>query len=211
MVHTPEKPAAQLSSQSTHTPGSSGKKQYSLLKFLGTPEQQAAAKPALSGAKPELYKRSQTAQCQLDHEAELAALRQQVTELQLTQAETQEERAAIVERSKIKLNKRSFSDVLALEDTKPGSSNRKKPGAQRARLELSAQSKLKYCEEKLRDKDRFAHLSDFWEAQKNKYGFRKDQLQRILKQQGSWLRSASRRSSRASSKWSRSTESGMHA
>ena len=60
MVHTPEKPAAQLSSQSTHAPGSSGKRQYSLLKFLGSLKQKAAAKPSLSGAKPELQEVSES-------------------------------------------------------------------------------------------------------------------------------------------------------
>ena len=149
---------------------------------MGAPEQKAAAKPVLSGAKPELYKRSQKAKYQLGHEAELAALRQQGAELQLTEAETQEERAVLVQRSKSRQNKRS-SDVLFLEDSKsPASRNREKPGAQRARLELSAKLKLKYCEEML--KKLFAHMSDFWSAQKKKYGLSKDQLQRILKQQG---------------------------
>ena len=169
----------------THTLGRSGKQQYSLLNFWGSPEQKAAAKPAFLEAKPELYKRSQKAKYQLDHEAELAALRQQVTELQLTQAETQEEIAAIVQRSKTKQNKRPFSDVLALEDSQsPASTNRKKPGTQRARLELSAKLKLKYSKEMLQDKDRFTHLSDFWAAQKKKHGLRKHQLQHILKKQG---------------------------
>ena len=96
MVQTPEKPVAQVSSQSSHIPGSSEKKQYSLPKFLGSPEQKAAAKPAVSEAKPKLYKRSQKAKYQLDHEVELAALRQQVSELQLTQAEIDEIRGVRV-------------------------------------------------------------------------------------------------------------------
>ena len=116
---------------------------------LGHSRAEGSSQASSSGAKPELYKRSHKAKYQLDHEAELAAFRQQVTELQLTQAETQEETAAIVQRSKSRLNKRSLSDVLAPEDSQsPGSSNRKKRGTQRAKLELPAKLKLKYCEER---------------------------------------------------------------
>ena len=48
--------------------------------------------------------------------------------------------------------------------------NRKKPGSATKRAEISAETKVKYCEEMLAEKPRFTKLGYFWKEQVKKYG-----------------------------------------
>ena len=66
------------------------------------------------------------------------------------------------------------------------SSNRKKPGTQLKRVEVSAATKLGYCEEMKAAKDSFSSLQDFWQAQVQKFGIAKRSLQNILSKEGHW-------------------------
>ena len=68
----------------------------------------------------------------------------------------------------------------------PQSTNRKKPGSYNKRVEVSAATKLKYCQEMKAAKDSFSSLQDFWAAQVEKYGIRKDALKNILSKEGHW-------------------------
>ena len=61
-------------------------------------------------------------------------------------------------------------------------SNRKKPGTKTKRAEISASTKVRYCEEMLEDKARFTRLGDFWKAQSEKFGLSKRQLSHMLSQ-----------------------------
>ena len=68
----------------------------------------------------------------------------------------------------------------------PQSSNRKVPGSQMKRVEVSAATKLKYCEEMKAAKDSFSSLQDFWKAQVEKFGIAKRSLQNILAKEEHW-------------------------
>ena len=65
----------------------------------------------------------------------------------------------------------------------PQSTNRKVPGSQMKRVEVSAATKLKYCEEM---KASFSSLQDYWKAQVQKFGIAKRSLQNILAKEEHW-------------------------
>ena len=54
------------------------------------------------------------------------------------------------------------------------------------RVEVSAATKLKYCQGMKAAKDSFSCLQDFWAAQVEKYGIRKDALKNILSKEWHW-------------------------
>ena len=66
--------------------------------------------------------------------------------------------------------------------TSPGNTNRKKPGTRTKTAEISAATKVKYCEEMLADKANFTRPQDFWKAQQVKFGLTKRQLSHMLSQ-----------------------------
>ena len=175
-LRTPQKSQQALPQAS---PSSSGKKvQFGLLRFLGTPEQKAKAQPALVEAPPKPYQRKRKAQYQVDAEAEISALQDELAELQLARAQSSQEAQDI---ARFRSNKRPSREALQ-DSPAQGSSNRKKPGTQKARTELSAKLKLRYCQEMEEAKSQFASLEELWDAQAKKYGLRKDQLRHIFSQ-----------------------------
>ena len=54
------------------------------------------------------------------------------------------------------------------------------------RVEVSAATKLKYCEEMKAAKDSFSSLQDYWKAQVGKFGIAKRSLQNILAKEEHW-------------------------
>ena len=127
-LRTPQKSQQALPQAS---PSSSGKKvQFGLLRFLGTPEQKAKAQPALVEAPPKPYQRKRKAQYQVDAEAEISALQDELAELQLARAQSSQEAQDL---ARFRSNKRPSREALQ-DSPAQGSSNRKKPALRRPGL-----------------------------------------------------------------------------
>ena len=176
---TPEKDATGSPESS---PASSGKVQYGLSKFFGSASQKKEAQPVPLHLQLQPYKRQRLGRFQEDAIREKnEALRQQA-EFEASQATNEPELIeAAQKRQRLMAREPSKSPKAS-----PQSTNRKRPGSCTKRAEISAATKLKYCQEMKAVKDTFSSLQDFWAAQVEKYGIRKDALKNILSKEGHW-------------------------
>ena len=176
---TPEKGATGSPESS---PASSGKVQYGLSKFFGSASQKKEAQPVPLHLQLQPYKRQRLGRFQEDAIREKnEALRQQA-EFEASQATNEPELIeAAKKRQRLMVREPSKSPKAS-----PQSTNRKKPGSCTKRAEISAATKLRYCQEMKAVKDTFSSLQDFWAAQVEKYGIRKDALKNILSKEGHW-------------------------
>ena len=176
---TPEKDATGSPESS---PASSGKVQYGLGKFFGSAKEKKEAQPVPLHLQLQPYKRQRLGRFQEDALREKnEALRQQA-EFEASQATNEPELIEAAQKRKRLMTREPDKSPKA----SPQSTNRKKPGSYNKRVEVSAGIKLKYCQEMKAAKDSFSSLQDFWAAQVEKYGIRKDALKNILSEEEHW-------------------------
>ena len=176
---TPEKDATGSPESS---PPSSGKVQYGMHKFFGSARQKTEAQPVPLHLQPQPFKRQRLSRFQQDALQERNDALRKHAELEAELATTE---AALVEvaEKKRKLMRR---EPERSPKASPQSTNRKVPGSQMKRVEVSAAMKLKYCEELKAAKDSFSTLQDYWKAQVQKFGIAKRSLQNILAKEEHW-------------------------
>ena len=179
---TPEKKEEEAQA-TTPTPK---KVQFGLSKFFGTPEEKKSAQPALSPSSiSSSYKKRKKSQYELDWEAERAVLAQELAEAKADKASSDTElvEAATKRRKLLGQGRYKKNDFSA---TKTPNSNRKLPGSQVRRMEVSAQLKLKYVEEMEEALKHYATKKDFWKAMSERYGLSVSQLQAIMSKKETW-------------------------
>ena len=157
------------------SPPSSGRVQSGLGKFFGSGSQKRGAeKPVSEELVPQ--KRQRLSRFQQDAMRERNELLRENAELKAQKAERDEELIEIAKKTARLVRREPQQSPQA----SSSGTNRKKPGSATKRAEISAETKVKYCEEMLADKPRFTKLEDFWKAQSSKYGITKKQLSHML-------------------------------
>ena len=157
------------------SPPSSGRLQSGLGKFFGSGSQKRGAeKPVSEELVPQ--KRQRLSRFQQDAMRERNELLRENAELKAQKAERDSELIEIAKKTARLVRREPQQSPQA----SSSGTNRKKPGSATKRAEISAETKVKYCEEMLADKPRFTKLEDFWKAQSSKYGITKKQLSHML-------------------------------
>ena len=157
------------------SPPSSGRVQSGLGKFFGTGSQKRGAeKPVSEELVPQ--KRQRLSRFQQDAMRERNELLRENAELKAQKAERDAEPIEIAKKTAKLVRKEPQQSPQA----SSSGTNKKKPGSATKRAEISAETKIKYCEEMLADKPRFTKLQDFWKEQSKKYGITKKQLSHML-------------------------------
>ena len=177
---TPQKDAS--GSPESSPPSSGGKVQYGLSKFFGTAGQKKEAEPVPVHLQAQPYKRQRLSRFQQDALRERDEAIREKAEIEAELATTEPQLIEAANKKRRLMMKEPERSPKA----SPQSSNRRKPGSQVKRSEISAATKLKYCEEMKSAKDSFHHLQDFWKAQVQKYGLQKKSLQTILSKEEHW-------------------------
>ena len=168
------------------SPPSSERVQSGLGKFFGSGSQKRGAeKPVSESLQPQ--KRQRLSRFQQDAMRERNELLIENAELKAQKAERDAELIEIAKKT-ARLVKR---EPQQSPQAKSSGANRKKPGTASKRAEISAETKVKYCEEMLADKPRFPKLEDFWQVQVKKYGISKKQLSHMLANHESYKEIAS--------------------
>ena len=176
---TPEKDATGSPESS---PPSSGKVQYGINKFFGSANQKKEAQPVPLHLQAQPFKRQRLSRFQQDALQERNDALRKHAELEAELATTETELVEVAEKKRKLMRREPQRSPKA----SPQSSNRKVPGSQMTRVEVSAATKLKYCEEMKAAKDSFSSLQDYWKAQVQKFGIAKRSLQNILAKEEYW-------------------------
>ena len=157
------------------SPPSSERVQSGLGKFFGTGSQKRGAeKPVSEELVPQ--KRQRLSRFQQDAMRERNELLRENAELKAQKAERDAELIEIAKKTARLVRREPQQSPQA----SSSGTNRKKPGSVTKRAEISAETKVKYCEEMLAEKPRFTKLGYFWKEQVKKYGITKKQLSHML-------------------------------
>ena len=148
------------------------------------------------------YKRRRLSRFQLDAQRERDEAIQAKAEMEASLANDEKELIEAAKKKSLLMRREPGKSSQA---TSQVTSNRKKPGTKTKRAEISASTKVRYCEEMLEDKARFTRLGDFWKAQSEKFGLSKRQLSHMLSQYDTYKRLSAQPKLLTSRRFQRST------
>ena len=162
------------------------KVQFGLNKFFGSPEEKKAAQPALSSQSSSGYKKRKKSQYELDWEAERAQYIEELAQKDAELAQSQSELVNAAAKRRKLMGELRYSHKRSTSATKMPNTNRKLPGSEIRRLEVSVQTKLKYAQEMEEAQKFFSTKREFWSAMSERYGLTVAQLQAIKNKKEVW-------------------------
>ena len=163
----------------------SSQKQYGLAKFFGSKQEQEEAQPVNLLKTNYLTPRKRHSRVVEDMLRQRNEAIQEAARLEAENAENEEELIEAALKKKRRLVQRNRDKTEPTSEEKP-KSNRRLPGSEQKRVEISVAVKAKYAKELQDAISEFSRMRDFWPAMEARYRLPRRTLRDILSKADQW-------------------------